>query len=95
MKSLGRVYLVDDDELMILTENGTSIRLPVGSVRVISRNTKGVTLINLTENDKITSIARISEKEEEKVGEGADLVDENGAEEIEDRGNQTKEEEET
>jgi DNA gyrase subunit A len=62
--------VIDDDELIMLTQQGMSIRCHVKDIRVISRNTQGVKLINLQENDKIVAVARIEEKEEEGLEEG-------------------------
>ncbi len=56
--------VMDDDELIMLTQAGMSIRMRVGGVRVISRNTQGVRLINLQKGDKIVGVARIEEKNE-------------------------------
>ena len=72
----------------MLTQEGMSIRVNVGDIRVISRNTQGVRLINLKQNDKIVAVARMEEKEEDKeVAEGEEVageeeaVEENGGEE--------------
>jgi len=54
----------DNDDLMIITENGMTIRLAVNSVRLMGRTAQGVKLINLKENSKIASIARVSQNEE-------------------------------
>jgi len=62
--------VIDDDELIMLTQQGMSIRCHVKDIRVISRNTQGVKLINLQENDKIVAVSRIEEKEEEGLEEG-------------------------
>jgi DNA gyrase subunit A len=61
--------VIDGDELIMLTQQGMSIRCHVKDIRVISRNTQGVKLISLLENDKIVAVARIEEKEED-LGEG-------------------------
>jgi hypothetical protein len=69
--------VIDDDELIMLTQEGMSIRVNVGDIRVISRNTQGVRLINLKQNDKIVAVARMEEKEEGKeVAEGEEVADE-------------------
>jgi DNA gyrase subunit A len=80
--------VIDDDELIMLTQEGMSIRVNVGDIRVISRNTQGVRLINLKQNDKIVAVARMEEKEEGKeVAEGEEVageeeaVEESGGEE--------------
>jgi len=57
--------VIDGDELIMLTQQGMSIRCHVKDVRVISRNTQGVRLINLLEKDKIVAVARIEEKDDE------------------------------
>ncbi|MCX7019129.1 MAG: DNA gyrase subunit A, partial [Candidatus Sumerlaeota bacterium] len=64
--------VIGDDELIMITHNGVSIRSRVADIRVISRNTQGVRFINLSEGDAVVSVARIAEKEEEgeEAGEG-------------------------
>ena len=72
--------VIDDDELIMLTQEGMSIRVNVGDIRVISRNTQGVRLINLKQNDKIVAVARMEEKEEDKeVAEGEEVASEEEA----------------
>ena len=61
--------VVDDDELIMITQKGMAIRCPVSTIRCIGRSTQGVTLINLEEGDRVTSVARMGEKSEE--GDGA------------------------
>ena len=51
--------VVDDDELMIISEQGILIRLPIRDIKVIGRNTQGVTVINLSENDRVIDVARV------------------------------------
>jgi len=64
--------VVDSDDLMIITENGVLIRLPVSTIRTISRNTQGVKLINLDDNDSISAVTRVVEHEVEKSDENPD-----------------------
>jgi DNA gyrase subunit A len=52
-------------ELMIMTEQGMSIRLSVDGISIQSRNTQGVRLVRLNEGDKVASIANIVKDEEE------------------------------
>jgi len=51
--------VVDDDELMILTQNGILIRLPVHDIRIIGRVTQGVRLINLGKDDFVVDVERV------------------------------------
>ena len=45
---------------MIITNNGITIRMPVNQISVIGRVTSGVRVIKLKNNDKVSSIAKIS-----------------------------------
>ncbi len=51
--------VVDDDELMIISQNGIIIRQPLRQVKVIGRATQGVKLINLDEGDRVMDVARV------------------------------------
>ncbi len=56
--------VTDDDDLMIITEKGITIRMAINSVRLMGRAAQGVKLINLRNGDKIASIARVSISDE-------------------------------
>ncbi|RJP65358.1 MAG: DNA gyrase subunit A [Ignavibacteriales bacterium] len=58
----------DNDELVIITKNGMVIRQSVKELRVMGRNTQGVRLIRLNEDDSIADIARVV-SEDEDLGE--------------------------
>jgi DNA gyrase subunit A len=59
------LLLVDDnDELMMVTDKGKLIRTSNKSINVISRNTQGVKLINLSSGEKLIGIARLPEEED-------------------------------
>ncbi|MCA9518345.1 MAG: DNA gyrase subunit A, partial [Myxococcales bacterium] len=63
-----------DDDLMLVTDGGTIIRLPVAEIRAYSRAAKGVRIINLS-NEKVVSINPVPASEEEEddaVIEGAE-----------------------
>jgi DNA gyrase subunit A len=59
--------VTDGDDLMIITEAGVTIRLPVGEIRMTGRAAQGVKLINLREDDSIASVARVELTEIEDV----------------------------
>ncbi|MCK4641918.1 MAG: DNA gyrase subunit A, partial [Candidatus Marinimicrobia bacterium] len=61
--------VVDTDDLMIITEQGVLIRLPVATIRTISRNTQGVRLIRLDGGDSISSVRRILESNNDREEE--------------------------
>jgi len=52
----------EDDEIMIITEKGITIRLLVNQISVIGRVTSGVRIIKLENNDKVSSVAKISKE---------------------------------
>ncbi|MDP3939847.1 MAG: DNA gyrase subunit A [Deltaproteobacteria bacterium] len=60
------VKLVTDvDDLMIITSRGKIVRTNVRGISEIGRNTQGVRLVSLEADEKVTSVARLAEKEEE------------------------------
>ena len=61
---VGVCQVADGDEAMLVTDGGKIIRMLVGEIRVIGRNTQGVRLIGLSESERVASIARLAEKEE-------------------------------
>jgi DNA gyrase subunit A len=62
---VGVSYVQTGDELLVITQQGMILRLLTDDVRSIGRATQGVTIIDLEENDKVVSIARLVEKEDE------------------------------
>lgn len=70
----------EDDDVVIITQNGILIRQPIRDVSVIGRNTQGVRLINLDDDDRVIDVARVEkEDEEDEVLEGAEEgTEENG-----------------
>lgn len=64
------IRLVDeDDDLMLMTNGGKLIRIPIKDVSVLSRNTQGVKLIGMDPGEKIVGVAGLAEVEEEEEGE--------------------------
>lgn len=59
------MLLSDDDDLMIITSEGMIIRQAVKDISVISRNTQGVRLINLSADDSVRDITRIPPEDED------------------------------
>jgi DNA gyrase subunit A len=57
--------VLEDDELMLITEKGMIIRQPIKSIKEIGRNTQGVRLISLDEGDRVVAVARVVKSEEE------------------------------
>ena len=60
-----------DEDVLIMTDNGTTIRISLESVSTYGRNTQGVKLINVDEEARVATIALIS-REEEEIEEESD-----------------------
>lgn len=70
--------VVDVDDIVVMTEGGMVIRQHIADIRVLGRNTQGVRLIRLNENDRITGVAVVRAEDEGDDGADAgagDLVD--------------------
>ncbi len=66
----------EDDDLMLMTDHGKLIRIPIKGVSEISRNTMGVKLIGMESSEKVAGAARLAEKEEAVDGAETDESDE-------------------
>ena len=53
-----------DDQIMLVSDNGQVIRVPVDGIRFASRSTKGVTIFKTRDGEKVVSVERISEPED-------------------------------
>ncbi|MCK3686149.1 DNA gyrase subunit A [Maribellus sp. YY47] len=72
----------DQNDLMIITQNGITIRVAVSSISVLGRATQGVRVINLRGDDRIASVARVAVDEtngngDEDAGESIENEDNN------------------
>ncbi|WP_077305962.1 DNA gyrase subunit A [Terribacillus halophilus] len=66
-----------DEDIMIITVSGVLIRMPVASISVTGRNTQGVILIRIQENEAVATVARIDKEQEEEIeGVSEELLDE-------------------
>jgi len=61
---VGVSYVQDGDEALLITQQGMIIRMPTNDVRAIGRATQGVRLIEIEGDDRVVSVARLVEKEE-------------------------------
>ncbi|OBP43092.1 DNA gyrase subunit A [Riemerella anatipestifer] len=66
--------VVDGNDLMIINKSGVAIRMSVDNMRVMGRNTQGVRLINLKNNDEIAAVAKV---EAEKDVEDEEMEESN------------------
>ncbi|ENN95058.1 DNA gyrase subunit A [Bartonella vinsonii] len=69
------------DQIMLVSDGGQLIRVPVDGIRIAGRSTKGVTIFNTAEGEKVVSVERISESEDDdnplddEAGKHSDRVD--------------------
>ena len=59
----------DEEEVMLVTQNGIMIRISVQGISTIGRNTQGVRVINLDEGDRVIDMAPLPVSEDEDEGE--------------------------
>jgi DNA gyrase subunit A len=64
-KVVGAIQVTDEDEMMLISNRGTLVRARAVDVSIIGRNTQGVTLINIAKNEKLVSVAKIAESDDE------------------------------
>jgi DNA gyrase subunit A len=57
--AIGAVQVLDNSQIMLITNGGTLVRTPVADVSIVGRNTQGVTLIRLNEGEKLVQLAPI------------------------------------
>ncbi|MFK8052046.1 MAG: DNA gyrase subunit A [Woeseiaceae bacterium] len=63
---VGAVRVGPEDEVMLISHNGTLVRTPVEDISTLGRNTQGVTLIRLDDGDQLTGLARIESVEDDE-----------------------------
>jgi DNA gyrase subunit A len=56
--------VTDENDLMLITDQGKILRVPVAGFSVIGRNTQGVRLMVTEENERIVAVAKLAEKDE-------------------------------
>jgi DNA gyrase subunit A len=80
-KLLSIQNVFDEDDLMIITKSGVTIRMHVDTIRTMGRAAQGVKLINLKSNAEIAAIARVprSEDEDEEFMENGEVLTPNDA----------------
>ncbi|MFI3256243.1 MAG: DNA gyrase C-terminal beta-propeller domain-containing protein, partial [Psittacicella sp.] len=62
---VGAYQVQERDQLMLITDGGVLIRFKVSEIRIIGRNTKGVTLIRTADNESLIGIAKLCEDDSE------------------------------
>ncbi|MCU4137038.1 DNA topoisomerase (ATP-hydrolyzing) subunit A [Buchnera aphidicola (Sitobion miscanthi)] len=60
-KIIGAIQVIEKDQIMMITNAGTLVRIRVSEVGVLGRNTQGVILIRTSKNEKVVALQRIIE----------------------------------
>jgi DNA gyrase subunit A len=84
---VGGVQVFDGDELMLISDQGTLVRIPSDQVSLVGRNTQGVRLIAVRDDERLVRIARIVESEVpggDMAGSEGDPLDTNDPEDAAD-----------
>jgi len=82
-KVVGIAHVNDEDEVLMMTTGGKLQRVAVGEISTIGRNTQGVRIMSLGENDQLAAVVRVPREEpgnEEESGETEATVEEANAE---------------
>lgn len=77
---VGAAAVADEDELMLMTTGGQSIRIRVSDVRETGRNAQGVKLVTLSGDEKLQDIAPVRESTTEEESEISDIEETSGEE---------------
>jgi DNA gyrase subunit A len=70
--------VADEDQLMLVTDGGQVIRIPVDDIRIAGRNTQGVRLFDVAEDEHVVSVARLAGAAEANGDEAADDQSDDG-----------------
>ena len=75
-KVVGIAYVHDDDEVMLISQQGMILRMKAGDIRSIGRATQGVRLIEMEDGDNVVSVAKMPEREDDPVdpGDSSDII---------------------
>jgi DNA gyrase subunit A len=66
---IGAIQTHAHDEVMLISDKGTLVRMPVDEISLIGRNTQGVRLIQLNEGESLVSLERVATLQGEEIDE--------------------------
>jgi DNA gyrase subunit A len=67
--------VTDENDLMLISDQGKILRVSVAGFSVIGRNTQGVRLMVTEENERLVAVAKLAEKEEPEEGDDEELAE--------------------
>jgi len=72
---IGALLVLDEDQVMMMTDTGRLVRIKMDKVSVIGRNTQGVTLFGVESNERVIGAVRVAEKQEDDAVDAAETDD--------------------
>ena len=66
---VGLKVVQNDEDLMIMTSSGTMIRMSMDGISTMGRNTQGVKLIHIREDDSVATVTRVARSDEQEINE--------------------------
>jgi DNA gyrase subunit A len=55
-----------EDQLVMVSDGGQLIRCPVAGISIVGRSSRGVTIFNVAEGERVVSVSRLSEEDDEE-----------------------------
>lgn len=71
---VGAFPVEEEDQVMMITDAGKVIRIPVHDIRIAGRATQGVTLFQTADDEQITSVAHLPQEDEEEIESARDEI---------------------
>jgi DNA gyrase subunit A len=80
-QTVSALQVQTDQEIMLISSNGTLVRTPVAQVSIVGRNTQGVRLIRLSEGERLAGVEGVGSLggDDESVAGGEPVTDEGAA----------------
>jgi DNA gyrase subunit A len=77
---VGAVQVVEQDEIMLITDGGTLVRTRVAEISIVGRNTQGVIVIRLGKKEKVVGVDRVDALPEEDLAAENEATESTGEE---------------
>ena len=68
-KLISALQVTDEDDIMLISDGGTLVRTHANEISKLGRNTQGVTLIRLRQDENLVGLARIQPEDDAEIGE--------------------------
>lgn len=75
---VGLKVVEDDEDLMIITSQGTIIRMSIDGISEMGRNTQGVRLINIKDDDEVSTVTRVQKNENDPESDAENEAETDG-----------------